>query len=299
MPRHCWRLPGMTAVYRRCPGGSTSMVQRLRARVAGFGPDMIVIATAPAICSGAAPRPSCASRKPHCGACRYSGDSGCGRSARLDNAARGVAQARGRCGRARRMRRGAGSDLPTRRRAYWGGIAGLCHRVSARSSSRAAPQAADVATLPAHCLADRDHCSGTPTTTTASNSTPTVPGAEMETSRGCPYRCSFCAKENFRDRYRRRPLATILEELEGLIDAGVGYVYFIDEIFLPWRELLEALVLRPVAFRGADPHRFVARRHARSARRGRLRVDRGGGRKPDRRRVATGSTRIVAHRPKS
>ena len=77
---------------------------------------------------------------------------------------------------------------------------------------------------------------------------PAVPGAEMEASRGCPYRCTFCAKENFRDRYRRRPLATILAELDGLIEAGVGYVYFIDEIFLPWRELLEAVARRPVAF---------------------------------------------------
>src|SRR5205814_822479 len=74
------------------------------------------------------------------------------------------------------------------------------------------------------------------------------PGAEMEVSRGCPYHCTFCAKDNFRDRYRRRPLATILDELDGLIAAGASYVYFIDEIFLPWRELLEALVERPVEF---------------------------------------------------
>ena len=70
----------------------------------------------------------------------------------------------------------------------------------------------------------------------------------METSRGCPYHCTFCAKENFRDRYRRRPLATILAELDGLLAAGVGYVYFIDEIFLPWRELLEAIAPRPIVF---------------------------------------------------
>jgi B12-binding domain/radical SAM domain protein of rhizo-twelve system len=70
----------------------------------------------------------------------------------------------------------------------------------------------------------------------------------METSRGCPYHCTFCAKENFRDRYRRRPLSVILEELDGLIAAGAGYVYFIDEIFLPWRDLLEAVAQRPVQF---------------------------------------------------
>jgi len=78
--------------------------------------------------------------------------------------------------------------------------------------------------------------------------TPTGPGAEMEYSRGCPYRCSFCAKENFRNKYRKRPLNVVLDELDGLIAAGVVYIYFIDEIFLPDRPLLEALCLRPIQF---------------------------------------------------
>src|SRR5438128_2281200 len=60
----------------------------------------------------------------------------------------------------------------------------------------------------------------------------------METSRGCPYHCSFCAKDNFRNGYRKRPLATLLEELDGFCSHGVEYVYFIDEIFLPNRERL-------------------------------------------------------------
>jgi anaerobic magnesium-protoporphyrin IX monomethyl ester cyclase len=77
---------------------------------------------------------------------------------------------------------------------------------------------------------------------------PSGPGAEMEVSRGCPYHCSFCAKDNFRDDYRKRPLAVILEEVDRLIAAGVEYVYFIDEIFLPDRALLEALVERRIRF---------------------------------------------------
>jgi B12-binding domain/radical SAM domain protein of rhizo-twelve system len=77
---------------------------------------------------------------------------------------------------------------------------------------------------------------------------PERPGAEMETSRGCPYHCTFCAKDNFRNVYRKRPLATILEELDALVQQGIEYVYFIDEIFLPNRELLQALVDRPVSF---------------------------------------------------
>jgi anaerobic magnesium-protoporphyrin IX monomethyl ester cyclase len=71
-------------------------------------------------------------------------------------------------------------------------------------------------------------------------------GAELEASRGCPYACTFCAKENFRNRYRKRPLEVVLDELDALIAGGARYVYFIDEIFLPDRALLEALVDRDV-----------------------------------------------------
>ena len=72
--------------------------------------------------------------------------------------------------------------------------------------------------------------------------------AEIEWSRGCPFRCTFCAKETHRDRYRKRPLPTVLAELDGLISQGVGYVYFIDEIFLPDQQLLAELRRRPVRF---------------------------------------------------
>lgn len=75
---------------------------------------------------------------------------------------------------------------------------------------------------------------------------PVGPGAEMEASRGCPYHCTFCAKDNFRNNYRKRPLATILEELDGLLAQGIEYIYFIDEIFLPDMPLLAALAERRV-----------------------------------------------------
>ena len=77
---------------------------------------------------------------------------------------------------------------------------------------------------------------------------PTGIGAEVEASRGCPYTCSFCAKIDFRDKYRRRDLAPLLTEIDGLIGQGAEYFYFIDEIFLPNRPLLEALVARPIQF---------------------------------------------------
>ncbi|MDB4946115.1 MAG: radical protein [Labilithrix sp.] len=77
---------------------------------------------------------------------------------------------------------------------------------------------------------------------------PSGPGAELEASRGCPYSCTFCAKDNFRNGFRKRPLEVILAELDGLIAQGVTYVYFIDEIFLPDAKLLNALVERPIQF---------------------------------------------------
>ncbi len=39
-----------------------------------------------------------------------------------------------------------------------------------------------------------------------------------------------------------------MDEIDALIAQGVGYVYFIDEIFLPRQDLLEALQLRHVSF---------------------------------------------------
>ena len=70
---------------------------------------------------------------------------------------------------------------------------------------------------------------------------PVGPGAEVEASRGCPYHCTFCAKDNFRNAYRKRTPAAILDEVDGLRAQGVEYVYFIDEIFLPHAELLQGL----------------------------------------------------------
>ena len=78
--------------------------------------------------------------------------------------------------------------------------------------------------------------------------TPSGPGAEVESSRGCPYHCTFCAKDNFRNGYRKRPPAAILDEVDRLRAQGVEYVYFIDEIFLPNAELLQGLVSREMKF---------------------------------------------------
>ncbi|GAH83435.1 unnamed protein product, partial [marine sediment metagenome] len=77
---------------------------------------------------------------------------------------------------------------------------------------------------------------------------PDGPGGEVEASRGCPYHCTFCAKDNFRDAFRKRPLDVVLSEVDDLVAKGVRYVYFIDEIFVPDVKLLEGLRERAVVF---------------------------------------------------
>ena len=77
---------------------------------------------------------------------------------------------------------------------------------------------------------------------------PVGPGAEVEASRGCPYSCTFCAKDNFRNAYRKRPACAVLEEVDALLAQGVEYIYFVDEIFLPNAELLQGLALRGIKF---------------------------------------------------
>jgi B12-binding domain/radical SAM domain protein of rhizo-twelve system len=132
-------------------------------------------------------------------------------------------------------------------RVDWGAIKGVCLASLDGAKVNGGPLAVDMGALPPLRWPDavigrhRHHHH-------RFDDSPDAPGAEMEASRGCPYHCTFCAKDNFRDVYRRRPLAVILEELDGLIAAGVRYVYFIDEIFLPWRALLEAFAERDFAF---------------------------------------------------
>jgi anaerobic magnesium-protoporphyrin IX monomethyl ester cyclase len=74
-------------------------------------------------------------------------------------------------------------------------------------------------------------------------------GAELEFARGCPWACSFCNKTLFRNKYRERDVAAVLEEVDRLISRGVDYIYFIDEIFGVGKNvhrLLEGLAERKI-----------------------------------------------------
>jgi B12-binding domain/radical SAM domain protein of rhizo-twelve system len=127
------------------------------------------------------------------------------------------------------------------------GLAGTCFRTGGEIRVLGGPQAANFVDQPALVWPDEtirrhDHHHH------RFEAEPTGPGAEVEASRGCPYNCTFCAKENFRNKYRRRPAEVVLEETATLQRQGVEYVYFIDEIFLPNELLLRGLVGRGLKF---------------------------------------------------
>jgi anaerobic magnesium-protoporphyrin IX monomethyl ester cyclase len=129
----------------------------------------------------------------------------------------------------------------------WRRIPSLCYYSDGQVRIQGKPHVADLAALPplvwpeAWLERHRHHHH-------RFEAPPEGPGAEIESSRGCPYHCSFCAKESFRGPFRKRPLNVVLAELDRLLDQGVEYVYFIDEIFLPDEALLRALAERPVKF---------------------------------------------------
>ncbi len=71
----------------------------------------------------------------------------------------------------------------------------------------------------------------------------TRPGfATMITSRGCPFRCSFCDKSVSGSRWRARSADSVADELAHLVrDLGVGFVNFYDDNFTLHRRRVLAI----------------------------------------------------------
>lgn len=126
-------------------------------------------------------------------------------------------------------------------------VQSICYRTDTGIRVQGAPHASDMNKLPALrwdrlTVARHSHHHH------RFDAEPRGPGAEMETSRGCPYHCTFCAKDNFRNLFRRRPVDLVAQELDGLVESGIEYVYFIDEIFLAFRPVLEMIAERRIKF---------------------------------------------------
>jgi anaerobic magnesium-protoporphyrin IX monomethyl ester cyclase len=95
----------------------------------------------------------------------------------------------------------------------------------------------------------------------------------MMASRGCPFRCAFCARHQaWKTQYRARPVQHALDELEWLVkERGARYVHFLDDVFAWEPGWLEAfcdgvkqrdirlhfsVVLHPLSFRGRQREVF-------------------------------------------
>jgi tRNA-2-methylthio-N6-dimethylallyladenosine synthase len=84
--------------------------------------------------------------------------------------------------------------------------------------------------------------------------TPELPGTEGEHSAfvtimtGCNYQCSYCIVPTVRGRMICRPMESVLEEIEGLVANGTGYITLLGQTVDAWRkegkrfcDLLEAV----------------------------------------------------------
>lgn len=56
--------------------------------------------------------------------------------------------------------------------------------------------------------------------------------ANIQTKRGCPFGCIYCTYPNLEGaRVRTRPVADVVAEVRELVDSGIDYIYFVDDIF--------------------------------------------------------------------
>lgn len=135
----------------------------------------------------------------------------------------------------------------------WNQVAGCCWREGERLHASPGLGNVDVRQIEAHDLSTyplERHTHLHHVFQDLPSSIPGRLGAEVEFARGCPWSCSFCNKTLFRNKYRERDVHQVLQEIDSMIARGVGYIYFIDEIFgvgQQVRLLLEEIAKRPVA----------------------------------------------------
>lgn len=73
--------------------------------------------------------------------------------------------------------------------------------------------------------------------------------AVLVTSRGCPFRCSFCASERLTEKYSRRNPDEVFEQIRDLVERfGVRHITFYDDALLHQREgYIKPLMQRIIA----------------------------------------------------
>ena len=65
--------------------------------------------------------------------------------------------------------------------------------------------------------------------------------ATMISSRGCPFRCSFCDKSVGGSKWRARSATDVVDEMEMLKNMGIGFINFYDDNFLLSRSRVVAI----------------------------------------------------------
>ncbi len=70
--------------------------------------------------------------------------------------------------------------------------------------------------------------------------------SSIVTSIGCPWSCSFCASKIMEPKMAFRPVESVIEEMQEMVDDGVTGMFFYDINFLAWKkralELIRAII---------------------------------------------------------
>ena len=81
----------------------------------------------------------------------------------------------------------------------------------------------------------------------------------MVASRGCPFRCNWCAKPISSNRFQLRPAVAVAEEMAMLKQAGVEHIWFGDDIFALNHHWVEQFAIEVTNRNGALPYKIQSR----------------------------------------
>ncbi len=203
-PRRCWSARDTSAII--VDGQLDGLAgEEIRARVARFRPDFTVITTAPSYLFWRCAPPELRVPRETADLVRDCGGTLIGIGPHASTTPRAALRKLGMDA----VVLGEPEEILPQLGGDWSGVPSLCYSEGGEARVQGGPHASDMKALPplewpAGTVARHHHHHH------RFESEPQGPGAEMEVSRGCPYHCTFCAKENFRTDYRKRPLAVIL-----------------------------------------------------------------------------------------
>ncbi len=128
------------------------------------------------------------------------------------------------------------------------------HGQAARTGSRNASRQTSTLPLPARDLLDLSAYRK------AWKDTHGIFSLNLIASRGCPFRCNWCAKPIFGDSYQLRPASDVAAEMRLLKEQyGAEHLWFADDIFGLNRHWLEEFALAVEDLRCAVPFKIQAR----------------------------------------